>query len=153
MADFRMRLYPSLRLIPLPRALARVYQWPVEGILVGNGSDEILSILFRATLGQGRPCPISGPDLQPLSYPGPNAGSPDQRGETGSNFDLDFKRFSPNARLTLWGYPNPPVGNCFDQTRMKFFLQKAKGLVLIDEAYVDFSNQNCLNLARQYPKP
>jgi histidinol-phosphate aminotransferase len=66
-------------------------------------------------------------------------------------YDLPFEKFDPKARLTLFGYPNPPIGNCFDLKKIEAFVKKAKGLVLIDEAYVDFATHNCLALARKYP--
>jgi len=53
--------------------------------------------------------------------------------------------------LTLWGYPNPPVGNCFPKSEMMAFCGKTKGLVLIDEAYVDFARENCLDIVRTCP--
>ncbi|HUO58631.1 MAG TPA: aminotransferase class I/II-fold pyridoxal phosphate-dependent enzyme, partial [bacterium] len=52
-ADARLRLYPEPAADTLRQALSKVYRWPMEGILVGNGSDEILSLLFNASLGKG----------------------------------------------------------------------------------------------------
>src|SRR5262249_17689251 len=52
-ADQRLRLYPEPTADTLRKRLSQVYRWPVEGILVGNGSDEILTLLFQATVEKG----------------------------------------------------------------------------------------------------
>ncbi|HET9869517.1 MAG TPA: aminotransferase class I/II-fold pyridoxal phosphate-dependent enzyme, partial [bacterium] len=66
-ADARLRLYPEPTASTLRRRLAALYRWPLEGILVGNGSDEILSILFRACVGKGDL--VQYPDLTYSLYP------------------------------------------------------------------------------------
>ena len=147
-ADPRLRLYPEPTADTLRERLSEVFRWPVEGILVGNGSDEILSLLFHASVGKGDL--VQYPDLTYSLYPVLAAirEAKVKEAKLDDGFDLDFDQFSLNARLTLWGYPNPPVGNCFDKAKMQVFIRRTKGLVLIDEAYVDFSDQNCLDLAR-----
>lgn len=149
-ADQRLRLYPEPTADTFRRRLSQVYHWPFEGILVGNGSDEILSLLFSATLAKGDL--VQFPDVTYSLYPvlADIREAKVKEVKLDDKFNADFNRFSSNARLTLWGYPNPPVGNCFDHKPMADFLKKAKGLVLIDEAYVDFANKNCLGLARKY---
>ncbi|HJT25614.1 MAG TPA: aminotransferase class I/II-fold pyridoxal phosphate-dependent enzyme, partial [bacterium] len=121
----------------------------VEGILVGNGSDEILTLLFHATLEKG--CLVQYPDITYSLYPvlAKIRDAKVKEVKLDADWSLDFTKFSAQARLTLWGYPNAPVGNCFDKAKMQAFIRKAKGLVLIDEAYVDFAGENCLDLARK----
>ncbi len=150
-ADFRLRLYPEPTADSLRKTLSRVYRWPMDGILVGNGSDEILSLLFNAALGKGDL--VQYPDITYSLYPVLVEIREARAKEVKLNPDwsLDFKKFLPKARLTLWGYPNPPVGNCFPKFEMKAFCRKAMGLVLIDEAYVDFAQENCLDIARSCP--
>lgn len=150
-ADFRLRLYPEPTADTLRKALSRFYRWPLEGILVGNGSDELLSMLFNAAVGKGDL--VQYPDLTYSLYPVLAGIREAKTREAGldEGFDLDFSRFSTKARLTLWGYPNPPIGNCFKTSDMAAFIRKAKGLVLIDEAYVDFAAGHCLGLARRFP--
>jgi histidinol-phosphate aminotransferase len=151
LGDFRLRLYPEPTADTLRQALSKHYRWPLDGILVGNGSDEILSILFRACMDPGDLAQY--PDLTYSLYPVLAEMSEAKVKEVplDENYSLPFEKFSTNARLTLWGYPNPPIGNCFDLKKMAAFCAKAKGLVLIDEAYVDFAENNCLSLARKYP--
>ena len=150
-SDFRLRLYPEPAADTLRKALSKIYRWPVNGILVGNGSDEILSLLFNAALGKGDM--VQYPDITYSLYPvlAQIREAKVREVKLDSNWNLDFKKLSPNARLTLWAYPNPPVGNCFSLAEMKAFCKRAKGLILIDEAYVDFANKNCVEIARSCP--
>jgi histidinol-phosphate aminotransferase len=151
MEGARIRLYPEPTADTLRRALERVYRWPLEGILVGNGSDEILALLFHAAVGKGDL--VQFPDITYSLYPVLAKISEARVREVklDNRWNLPFGKFSPNARLTLWGHPNPPVGNCFDSRQIKAFCRKAKGLVLIDEAYVDFARADCLKIARSCP--
>jgi len=151
LADGRLRLYPESTAETLLNALAKTYNWPVEGILAGNGSDEILSLLFSASVGKGDL--VQYPDLTYSLYPvlAQIREAKTKEVKLDTFYDLPFEKFSAGARLTLFGYPNPPVGNCFPLKHIENFARKAKGLVLIDEAYVDFADSHCLNLARRYP--
>jgi len=148
-ADQRLRLYPEPTADTLRQRLSKVYRWPVEGILVGNGSDEILTLLFQATLEKGSL--VQYPDITYSLYPvlAQIRDAKVKEVPLEDDWSLDFTKFSAQARLTLWGHPNAPVGNCFDKAKAAVFIRKAKGLVLIDEAYVDFSDKNCLDLARK----
>jgi len=150
-ANERLRLYPEPTADTLRKKLSRVYRWPLEGVLVGNGSDELLSLLFCASVGKGDL--VQFPDVTYSLYPVLAAIREARIKEVAldGHWDLDFKKLSPNVRLTLWGYPNPPVGNCFPKPEMRAFCRKTKGLVLIDEAYVDFGKADCRDIARDCP--
>ncbi|HVZ80276.1 MAG TPA: histidinol-phosphate transaminase [bacterium] len=150
-ADFRLRLYPEPTADSLRERLAKVLRWPKDGILVGNGSDEVLSLLFTASVGKGDL--VQFPDITYSLYPvlAEIREAKVKEVELEDDWSLDFRKLSPKARLTLWGYPNPPVGNCFPKNEMKAFCKKALGLVLIDEAYVDFAEEDCLDIARACP--
>jgi histidinol-phosphate aminotransferase len=144
----RLRRYPEPMADTLRHALSRLYHWPAEGILIGNGSDEILSLVFAASVGKGDV--VQCPDVTYSLYRSIAEFREAKFKEVklDAEFGVDFKKFSNTPRLTLWGYPNPPIGNCFGMAEMKAFCRKAKGLVLIDEAYVDFAEDNCISIAR-----
>ncbi len=150
-SNSRLRLYPEPTADTLRKTLSRVYRWPLEGILVGNGSDEILSLLFTACVGKGDL--VQTPDLTYSLYPvlAEIREAKIKEVKLDEKFGLPFPKFSTSARLTLWGNPNPPVGNCFPAGEVQAFCRKAKGLVLIDEAYVDFAQGDCLPVARACP--
>jgi histidinol-phosphate aminotransferase len=150
-ANALLRKYPQPTSADLRRRISKAVRWPVDGILVGNGSDEILSMLFRACVGPGDL--VQYPDVTYSLYPVLNSmeGGKARTVRLDDSFDLPFDRFSGRARLTLFAYPNPPLGNCFDRRKILGFCRRVKGLVLIDEAYVDFADQDCLSIARRCP--
>jgi histidinol-phosphate aminotransferase len=146
-----LRLYPDPTAKALRRRLASVYRWREDGIQIVNGSDEFLALLFRAAVGKGDR--VQCPDLTYSLYPVLNH---ERNGRLRlvpleKDFSLNFARLDPRARLTLFGYPNPPAGNLFPRRDILSFCRKARGLVLIDEAYADFAGSSCLDLTRHCP--
>lgn len=146
-----LRLYPDPTARPLRERLAEVYRWSADGVMAVNGSDEFLALLFRSAVGKGDV--VQAPDLTYSLYPVLCAerGGRYRQVPLLNDYSLDFRRFDPGARLTIFGYPNPPVGNLFPKRDIQEFCRRAKGLVLIDEAYADFSGDSCLDLARRNP--
>ena len=151
MADSRLRLYPESTSKDLRKKISEVYDWPVEGVLVGNGSYEILSVIFRACLKNKEV--VQFPELSyslysvlaELNSATVRLLSLDQE------WNLEFDNILPAARLTILGNPNSPVGNCFDPIKIKELCERVSGLIVIDEAYIDFSGQTCISLARSNP--
>jgi histidinol-phosphate aminotransferase len=146
-----LRLYPEPTARALRQRLAEVYRWDAESVMVVNGSDEFLALLFRAAVGKGDV--VQCPDLTYSLYPvlcaergGRYRAIPLQ-----GDYQVDFRKYDPSARLTIFGYPNAPVGNLFPKRDILAFCRRAKGLVLIDEAYADFSGDSCLDIARHHP--
>ncbi len=150
-ANALLRKYPQPTSASLRKVLARFYRWPEDGLLVGNGSDEVLSMLFRACVGPGDL--VQYPDPTYSLYPVLNAieGGRERVVPLDPGFGLPPGRLTTRARLTLLAYPNPPVGNCFDRGVLRDFCRRSRGLVLIDEAYVDFAGSDCLSIARSCP--
>ncbi|HKD65930.1 MAG TPA: histidinol-phosphate transaminase [Candidatus Binataceae bacterium] len=149
----------SLRLYPRPfaddfiAAAARHYRFPRQMILAGNGSDELLAMLFGATLNPGEVVAYSSPTytlydtlaavreatVAPITY--------------SRDFALPFDELvRAKAALTIVCNPNAPSGT-LTATRTLARLAEAlrPRLLVIDEAYVDFADHNALLLARSTP--
>ena len=79
------------------------------------------------------------------------------RVELDSNFDIDFQTVEPylsdpKLKLILICSPNNPTGNCFDADAIESILKSFSGIILIDEAYIDFSDiQSFMALIEIYP--
>ena len=129
-----------------------------KNIFAGNGSDETIDLLFRifCTPGVDKALtftPTYGMydvvasinDIELINL------------ELDSNFDLDFQCVEPiiadpNLKLILICSPNNPTGNCFDAAVIETILKSFNGIILIDEAYIDFSNaQSFTKLIDSYP--
>jgi histidinol-phosphate aminotransferase len=125
-----------------------------EWILCGNGSDDILTIVTRAFVGQG--------DLVRLPYPsyilyktlaqlqGAEAEEVHFRADWSLNDDLT----APRERLKLAFLPNPnsPSGTMVPPARVRELADALPCPLLVDEAYVDFADANCVSLVRENEK-
>lgn len=125
-----------------------------DWILAGNGSDDILTICTRAFVGPG--------ELLRLPYPSyilyrSLAQLQDARWEE-VNFNADWSLpaafGSPAEGLKLVFLPNPnsPTGTVISRDAILEFAERLPCPLLIDEAYVDFADFNCLDLVAQNEK-
>lgn len=134
-----LRLYPEPLGDSLRSAAASVYGVPAERILVGNGSDELLSILARALIGAG----------DRVAYPTPTYTLYDtlvaiQEGESVAvpyprDFSLPEGLAGARARLTFVCNPNSPSGTLIPPAEIAALARRSGGVVVVDEAYVDFA--------------
>jgi histidinol-phosphate aminotransferase len=147
-----LRRYPSPKADGFRAAAARVHGVSEDMILAGNGSDEILAIAIRTFLAPG--------DI--LAYPDPTyslypvlAESCENRvvtvgWETGWHLPIAALRDS-GARAIFFANPNAPTGTMVEPARVRELAETFDGLLLVDEAYVDFADDNCLALVRELP--
>ncbi len=146
-----LRLYPSPDADPLREAAAALYGLSSERVLCGNGSDEILSILMRAFVGEGetaawfRPSYSLYPVLASLSA-ARTVEIPLPRSVTG----LPVPR--PEAKIFFLTTPNSPYGFAFPTAWVARLLESFPGIVVADEAYCDFARENCLPLLADWPR-
>ncbi len=145
-----LRLYPAPTADALRKKAAETYETAVGNVMVGNGSDELLTIAVRAFVGEGEriayPSPsyvlyptlseIQGAEVEEVPFP-PDYSLPDALLET-------------DARLILLSNPNSPSGTFIPVDRIKELASRVPGIVLIDEAYVDFADDNCLRLVDEH---
>lgn len=142
----RMRLYPEPRNLALRRRLAEMHGCSPEQVFVGNGSDEVLALATRAFVENDGSIGYLEPSysLYPVLA--------DIRGVERRPVDLDpaFSwRMPPGYRASLFllTNPNAPTGIQADPAAVAAFARSFDGVVLIDEAYVDFARRNCMALA------
>lgn len=147
-----LRRYPSPKADAFRSVAARVHAVSEDMILAGNGSDEILAIVMRTYLGPG----------DALAYPDPTyslypvlACEGENRVHTvawEANWDLPIDALlATGARAIFFANPNAPTGTVVQKSRVRDLAQRFSGLVLVDEAYVDFADESCLDLVRTLP--
>ncbi|MCC6767110.1 MAG: histidinol-phosphate transaminase [Deltaproteobacteria bacterium] len=134
-----LRLYPEPSAKPLREEAARVYGVRPEQVLAGNGSDELLTMLMRA---------VVGPD-DIVVYPEPTYSLYDtlvtiQEGRAltipfPADFTLPPALFAAEGRLMMICNPNAPSGSLTPITTIGELARGFGGVVVVDEAYVDFA--------------
>ncbi|MGO8678592.1 MAG: pyridoxal phosphate-dependent aminotransferase [Limisphaerales bacterium] len=176
--DAGLRLYPSATARPLRERLARLHHCRPENFIVGNGSDELLNLAVRAfvePLARSTPNgppgvrnPARPPSRSVLQYFVPSYSLypvlADIQGAARLGLPLkpDFGLPSPRelrrgklwdsrAALTIITTPNAPTGRGYSTAELEALCREHKGVVLLDEAYVNFARQHALDLALKYP--
>jgi histidinol-phosphate aminotransferase len=121
-----------------------------ENILCCNGGDDLLSIAIRAFCDEGRPLayPMPTYSLYPVLARLQNCEAIEI--PFGENFDLPAALATTGAALTIFCNPNAPTGSFVPVEEIAALAAKLTGILLIDEAYVDFAEQNCTALVRDF---
>jgi len=147
----RLRRYPSPSSEDFRRTAARVHGVSPDMILAGNGSDEILAMAVRTYLGPG----------EILAYPDPTYSLYPVLAEMGevkvvtvpwaANWDLPIDALLvTGARAIFFANPNAPTGTLVRTSKVRELATRFSGLLLVDEAYVDFADENSLALVREF---
>lgn len=145
-----LRLYPDPVSAGLREAIAELHGVALDQVFAGNGSDEILALCTRAfveddgTIGYFMPSYSLYPVLAAIrSVPGVAC-------ELTESFEWPARDPAP-ASLFFLTNPNAPTSMLFPKGRVESFCRSFPGVVLVDEAYVDFARESCLDLAKTLP--
>ena len=160
--DGRLRLYPNPTAQVLCEKLAKLHRCKPESIIIGNGSDELLALAVRGFVEPGRGSKSLVQYFAPSYslYPvlADIHGAAKNPVPLGANFTLpsvaELKRgkaWSFKAALTFVTTPNAPSGCGYKTSELEKLCRAQKGVVILDEAYVDFANENAMKLALKYP--
>jgi histidinol-phosphate aminotransferase len=146
--------YPEFVPAAMIRTLAKFTGWHEDGILVGNGSNELIQASLTVTLGPGRSLAIPQPTftLYKLMATALQAKVTELFLDS-ENFTFDAGKLieaSKSADVVVVCTPNNPTGNLLDQDALVAVLKSAKGLVIVDEAYHEFSAQTAFPLLSDY---
>lgn len=137
-----MAVYPDGLAQGLSSGLARVWNWPEDGILVGNGSDEVLVLVAQAFLGPGRKALVSDHTFSEYAFSTKVSGAVvDVVPMDGHGFDLSgFLDRIGGASAVFLCNPNNPTGSHFGHGVLEAFLDKVPEgvLVVLDEAYAEY---------------
>ena len=147
-----LRLYPDPLCAALRERLSARYGVPAAQIICGNGSDEILTLAVRVSAGEGDRVVFPDPSYSlyetlaqiqnafPVAVPlGPDWALPVD--------DLA----AAGGRLTLVANPNAPTGTPYHLPELRRLAERVEGLLLVDEAYVDFGGETALPLVHALP--
>lgn len=149
--------YPDPQQRNLKTELAGIKGTTSENILLGNGSDEVLDLLFRAFCNPGVDNIITLPPTYGMYSVLAGINNIENR-----EVVLD-ESFQPKVskilesidkytKMIFFCSPNNPTGNSFNEEKLEEILQNFSGLVVIDEAYIDFSEKKSwLNKLRDFP--
>lgn len=145
-----MRLYPEPTSQALRSAIAKQFDLSSDQVIIGNGSDNILDMITRSFVGLGQAghtvpsyslypvvVALSGGDLLNIPF------------EESMELPVDAIVKTPASVFFLTN-PNAPTGVCFSLESIEAVLKKIKGILVVDEAYIDFGGQSAIPLLQSY---
>lgn len=171
--DGRLRLYPNPTAQALREKLARLHGCTPENIIVGNGSDELLALAVRCFVEPGRgsnaifgkqadraratvqyftPSYSLYPVLADIHGAAKNAVPLNPDFSMPSVAELKRgKAWNFAAALTFVTTPNAPSGRGYKTEELEKLCLALRRVVVLDEAYVDFADENALKMSLKYP--
>ena len=147
--ELELNRYPDPDCRNLKKTIAKRTGALTEQIIIGNGSDELIQYLMQVLCDAEETIAFPDPTfamygitaqclgLSPVSFP--------------LNDNWDFEASSAlktlaehKARIVFISYPNNPTGNCFSEQEIQQVIEQFEGIVVLDEAYHDFSGKTFL---------
>ena len=144
--DTGLNRYPDPQQNLVKAALAKIKNVSREQLLLGNGSDEVLDLIFRV---------FCEPKVDTVIVLPPTYGMYEVLANTNDvglikislldnyqpNIDEILKAQNSQTKLLFLCSPNNPTANSFNADKIETLIKKFTGIVVIDEAYIDFSSQ------------
>jgi len=145
----KLSRYPDPNCIELRKVIAELHNCNFNQVFVGNGSDEILALSIRAYLEKDESLGYLNPSysLYPVLADIENINKIPIT--LNDSFIWDGK-YNKLIKLLILTNPNAPTGISLTNDQINNLLDNFKGILLIDEAYADFSNKNFLHLINDY---
>jgi histidinol-phosphate aminotransferase len=143
--DTKYNRYPDPMQLGVKTLISSLKSLPTEQMILGNGSDEIIDLIIRSFCDPNKDEIIILPPTYGMYEVYANINQVkikevplDEKFDISSNKVLG--QVSENTKIIFLCSPNNPTGNVLSTDQVKYILQKFEGLVVVDEAYIDFSD-------------
>lgn len=149
--------YPDFVPTSLHERLAQFAEWKPDGILAGNGSNELIQAVLMVTMASEKRVLISEPTFmlyrQVATVLGGEVESvlltPDLKYDSEALLDTVEAR---QPDVTIICSPNNPTGCVIDEVALRSILRASRGLVVVDEAYHEFAEHSVVPLLHEHEK-
>lgn len=146
----RLRRYPEPTSLKLRTVIGERFGLNADNVIIGNGSDNILDLVTRCYASNG----IVGETLPSYSLYRVVAGMSGHEIISvpfSRSIELDVAAIvAANASVFFLTSPNAPTGVAFPLSKIEAILQQMDGLLVVDEAYVDFGGESAVGLLKEY---
>jgi histidinol-phosphate aminotransferase len=138
--------YPDPHQVAVKQKLAVIKSIPAEQIFLGNGSDECIDLLFRSFCNPGKDNVVICPPTYGMYQVSANINDVAiKKVPLTDDFQLDLIHLEnvvdTNTKIIWLCSPNNPTGNSLNRADIEMVLNNFNGLVVVDEAYINFSKQ------------
>ena len=144
---FQLNRYPDPDSKNLKQSIAKRLGANTEQLIIGNGSDEIILLLLQVFCNEGDTIIIPDPTFAMYALISQSLGVKAINVPLNSDWNINASQILETAeknrsRLIFLSYPNNPTGNCFSETEVRTVIGEFNGIVVMDEAYYDFSQKS-----------
>ncbi len=156
--DNGVNRYPDPLQRNLKRIIAKIKQVNEEQILLGNGSDEVLDLIIRTFCEPGEEEVLVLPPTYAMYAVLAKLNNVSVKEvPLNKNFEIEIdsviEAVNPKTKIIFVCSPNNPSGNSIPFDQIKELLKSFSGIIVIDEAYIDFSQEkSALSILDQYPQ-
>ena len=146
--------YPDNLYLDARNSLANYLNIKSEQILLGNGSDDILDVIVHAFLDNSSELITAEPTFSMYEFLTKIVGAKHVSTLLDDNFDVNSEEvlasISDNTKVIILASPNNPTGNHLSPDKLRQIIEGTDRIVVIDEAYVDFADNDLLNWISKY---
>lgn len=147
--------YPDPFALELCDAFAKAYDVNIENVVAGNGSDELISLLFSSFLMKGESAVTLSPDFSMYSFYCSIAEVQNKEFKKRTDFSFDIDELidfinRSKARMLVFSNPCNPTSLGLRREEIRKLVSSVNALVVLDEAYMDFWDQSMLKEVNQY---
>jgi histidinol-phosphate aminotransferase len=146
-----LRLYPDPEARGVRDRLAALFGVAPDQVMVGNGSDELLNLIVRSVAGPGDAVVYPYPTYAYYTKLAQLQGAREVVVDFAEDYSLTEAILVPEARLTLVANPNSPSGTLLPPAAILGLAERVSGLLVVDEAYVDFAEGGAIGLIERFP--
>lgn len=147
--------YPDFVPVGLQEQLARFAHWKADGVIPGNGSNELIQAVLMVTVGPGKRVLISEPTFMLYRQVATVLGgevetvllTPELTYDTAALLETIAEQ---QPDVTIICSPNNPTGCVINPADLRRLLKASRGLIVIDEAYHEFARQSVVPLLHEY---
>ena len=147
--------YPNSNCINLLEKIEEDIDFPKDGILLGNGSDELIQILITTFTGKTGIVLVPTPTFSMYRLTSIALGKTVEEVDLNSSFDLDIEKIKDvlnkkDPDIIFLASPNNPTGNSFSKSKIIEILESTDAVVVVDEAYYDYFGESFIPLINIY---
>ena len=146
-----LRLYSDPVATPLRSAAARLHGCDIDQVIAGNGSDDILTMIFRTFLDPGDVVVTAAPSYSLYNTLSAMQAARFVEAPMVPDYTLPPDLGDGGAKLLLIVNPNSPTGVLFSQQSLRALLERTSSIVVLDEAYAEFAGESAIGLLDDYP--
>ena len=149
-----VRAYPPPRGSQAIGAISEFLGVSSSEVAVANGADEIMDLLMKVFIRRDSKIMVAEPTFPMYTFFAELYGGKKVTTMLNPDFSLNvdaiLKKADKETRLLFVCSPNNPTGNQFKESDIKQLLEKFKGIVVVDEAYVDFASGSAISWVQDY---